>query len=151
MVAEVSFRSAVKDDMAQIVALYNLLAGPYAGAASGLSADEAWQILTGDLRQHVLVAEAGGLIIGTATLIVIPNIGHGGYPWAAVENVVVAEGYRGCGVGSGLMAAIGNLGRELGCYKFVLSSNLARPEAHAFYRRLGWRQSHLGFSLETRP
>lgn len=147
MVAEVSVRSAVKNDLAQILSLYRLLAGPYAGERASLSADAAWQILAGDPRQHVLVAEAEGQIVGTATLIVIPNIGHGGYPWATVENVVVAPEYRGCGVGTSLMAAVGSLGRELDCYKLVLSSNLARPEAHEFYRRLGWRQTHMGFSL----
>ncbi len=80
-------------------------------------------------------------------MIVVPNLGHGGKPWAAVENVVVAEEYRGRCVGGRLMAAAGDLGREAGCYKLVLASNLDREGAHAFYRRLGWRHTHAGFSL----
>lgn len=144
----VSVRRAGRDDLGRVLALYRLLAGPYAAAGRAVTELEAWRALTDDRRQHLLVAEAGGLIVGTATVIVIANIGHGGKPWAAVENVVVAGEYRGRGVGTRLMAAAGDVARRLGCYKLVLSSNAARAEAHEFYRRLGWRQTHLGFSLE---
>lgn len=144
----IGVRRAGRDDLGQVLALYRLLDGPYAAAGRAVTEIEAWRTLTDDSRQHLLVAEADGRVIGTATVIVIDNIGHGGNPWAAVENVVVAEEYRGRGVGTRLMAAVGDIARRLGCYKLVLSSNIVRTEAHEFYRRLGWRQTHAGFSLE---
>lgn len=144
----IAVRPAARRDLEQVLAIYGLLGGPYAAERRAITADEAWRTLALDFRQHVLVAEAGGVVIGTATVIAVPNIGHGGKPWAAVENVVVAAAYRGRGVGGRLMAAAGELARQMGCYKLVLSSNLARTEAHSFYRRLGWRQTHAGFSLE---
>lgn len=144
----ISVRLAGECDLCQVLALYRLLDGPYAAQDGTVTAKEACQILRSDPRQHVLVAEVSGRIVGTATVIVVPNIGHGGKSWAAVENVVVAEEYRGRGVGLRLMDAAGGLSRGTGCYKLVLSSNLSREEAHIFYRRLGWRQTHAGFSLE---
>jgi GNAT superfamily N-acetyltransferase len=144
----ISVRRAGRDDLGQVLALYRLLDGPYAAAGRAITEHEAWRTLTDDPRQHLLVAEAGGRVVGTATVIVVANIGHGGKPWAAVENVVVAEELRGRGVGARLMAAVDDIGRRKGCYKLVLSSNAARIEAHEFYRRLGWRQTHAGFSLE---
>lgn len=143
----ISVRRAGQDDLGQVLALYRLLSGPYAAAEQAVTEFDAWRTLTDDPRQYLLVAEADGRVVGTATVIVIANIGHGGKPWAVVENVVVAGEYRGRGVGTRLMDAVGDVGRRLGCYKLVLSSNLARSEAHEFYRRLGWRQTHAGFSL----
>jgi GNAT superfamily N-acetyltransferase len=49
-----------------------------------------------------------------------------------LENVVVAENFRGRGVGIRLMESAGSLSREAGCYKLVLSSNLSREEATDF-------------------
>ncbi len=143
----VSVRRAERGDLGQVLALYRLLDGPYAGAERAVTEQEAWQALTDDPRQYLLVAEEDGRIAGTATVIVVANIGHGGKPWAAVENVVVAEECRGRGVGTRLMVAVGDISRRLGCYKLVLSSNMARTEAHEFYRQLGWRQTHAGFSV----
>jgi GNAT superfamily N-acetyltransferase len=138
--------------MEQVLQLYQLLAGPYPEEKDtvSLSADQAWQAITADDRQYLLAAEVAGRIIGTLTLIVIPNIGHGCKPWAAVENVVVDEEFRGQGIGSVLMAKATDLSRSVGCYKVVLSSNIVRREAHDFYRRLGWTESHVGFSLDIR-
>lgn len=143
----VAVRRAGRDDLGQVLALYRLLDGPYAIEDKAGAEEDAWRTLRSDPRQHVLVAAADGRVVGTATVIVVPNLGHRGAPWAAVENVVVAEEWRGREIGIRLMAAVGDLSREAGCYKLVLSSNLARADAHAFYVRLGWRQSHIGFSL----
>lgn len=140
-------RRAGRDDLGQVLALYRLLDGPYKAAEMAVTQDAAWRTLESDPRQYLLVADAGGRVIGTATVIVVANIGHGGKPWAAVENVVVAEEWRGRGVGTRLMLAAGDIGRRLGCYKLVLTSNIARTEAHEFYRRLGWQPTHVGFSL----
>ncbi|HWQ61547.1 MAG TPA: GNAT family N-acetyltransferase [Negativicutes bacterium] len=143
----IRIRRAGQNDLGRVLALYRLLDGPYAAEERAVTEQEAWQTLRDDPRQQLLVAETDGRVVGTATVIVVPNIGHGRKPWAAVENVVVAEECRGRGVGIRLMIAAGNLSREAGCYKLVLSSNLARDEAHAFYSSLGWRQTHVGFSL----
>jgi GNAT superfamily N-acetyltransferase len=143
----IEIRLAGQNDLSRVLALYRLLDGPYAAAERAVTEEEAWRTLRSNPGQHLLVAEVAGSVVGTATVIVVPNIGHGGKPWAAVENVVVAEECRGRGVGVRLMAAAGDLGREVGCYKLVLSSNLTREKAHAFYRRLGWRRTHAGFSL----
>ena len=87
-------------------------------------------------------------MVGTLTLIIIPNLGHHGQPWAAVENVVVDSRLQGQGIGKALMAEAGRIARDHQCYKLVLSSNLIRKDAHEFYRRQGWRQTHSGFSLD---
>lgn len=106
-----------------------------------------WQEAFQDKRQRILAAELKGQIVGTLTLFIMPNLGHGGQPWAAVDNVIVDPSFRGSGIGTALMSRAGKIAGENRCYKIVLTSNLAREKAHEFYRGLGWQQTHLGFSL----
>ena len=104
--------------------------------------------IAADPRQHLLVAEAHGRIVGTVHLIVIPHLSRSCQPSGLLESMVVDEAYRRKGVGAALLREAGRLAREAGCYKLALSSNLARRGAHRFYSRLGWKRTHYGFSLE---
>ncbi|OAT85543.1 hypothetical protein A6M21_06035 [Desulfotomaculum copahuensis] len=144
-------RPAVKTDIPAILALYRELEDAYpvetGTADEEVNHDVLWRNVAADSRQQILVGEQNGRIVGTVTVIIVPNLGHRGSPWAAVENVVVARDCRGRGAGTALMTAAGEIARRHGCYKIVLSSNLSRREAHDFYHRLGWRQTHAGFSL----
>ncbi|MHC1759374.1 MAG: N-acetyltransferase family protein [Negativicutes bacterium] len=152
MLDEFIIRNALKTDMANVLKLYRELEEAYEGqgkTGAMMAPDVAWTQISSDARQHLLVAEAAGKIVGTLTLIVIPNIGHHGKPWGAIENVVVGKEHRGLGAGKNLMGAASNRARQLGCYKLILSSNLARTKAHEFYRRLGWKKTHIGFSLNN--
>ena len=144
-------RRAEKNDLRFILLLYRELDEVYAGQDAGehiLAADIAWLRISSDSRQHLLVAEIAGEIVGTLTLIIVPNIGHKGSPWGAIENVVVKGSRRGRGLGKSLMREATGIARERGCYKLILSSNVLRTEAHDFYRELGWRETHVGFALD---
>ena len=103
--------------------------------------------LARDPRHHLLIAESGGRIVGTTHVIVVPHLGHALKPFVVVENVVVDASARASGIGRALMAEAGRIARRHGCYKISLTTNLRRRGAHRFYRRLGWRKSHFGYSL----
>jgi GNAT superfamily N-acetyltransferase len=107
--------------------------------------------ITEDPNARLLVAEQDGRVIGTLTLYVMPNLSHGGAPFAIVENVVVDETVRGGGYGRRLMAHAEALARAAGCYKVSLTSNHKRDRAHAFYAHIGYASSHKGFTryIET--
>jgi GNAT superfamily N-acetyltransferase len=100
-----------------------------------------------DEHQQTLVVEEGGEIVGTLVLVIIPNLAHGGAPYAVVENVVVDAARRGEGIGGSLIRGAMELARSAGAYKLTLSANLQRERAHEFYRRLGFRETHLGFEV----
>jgi GNAT superfamily N-acetyltransferase len=119
-----------------------------AGQAARLSV---FRQIAADPRQHLLVADADGQIVGTVHLIVIPHFSRRCKPSALLESMVVDDAYRRKGVGAALLRETQRLAREAGCYKLALSSNLARRGAHRFYSRLGWKRTHYGFSLEPGP
>ncbi|MPZ13571.1 MAG: GNAT family N-acetyltransferase [Chloroflexi bacterium] len=107
---------------------------------------EALQELRSDPCSTCFVIEVDGRIEGSCTLYVLPNLSHGGRPFAIVENVVVDEGSRGSGCGQLLMQHAEARARAAGCYKVALTSNRRRANAHRFYQRLGFAPTHHGFT-----
>ncbi|MEX0347969.1 MAG: GNAT family N-acetyltransferase [Paracoccaceae bacterium] len=58
------------------------------------------------------------------------------YGWLLVKTLWVDDALRGQGMGRRLMQAAEDKGREIGCHGAWLDTS--NPEAHAFYRRLGY-------------
>ena len=109
---------------------------------------QAFAQIQADPRQRLLVVEAEGLVLGSAVLIIVPNLSHQGRPYAIAENVVIDASQRGAGHGELLMRYIVGEAREAGCYKLSLTSNKERKDAHRFYERLGFRATHEGYRVE---
>ena len=67
-------------------------------------------------------------------------------PVARVTALVVRDGGRGSGVGRLLVDAGDQVARQAGCKTLELTTAVARTDAHAFYRKLGFANSSLRFS-----
>jgi GNAT superfamily N-acetyltransferase len=85
--------------------------------------------------------------VGVCQLIVFRHLQSRGGLCAELESVHVHPEHRGGGIGAALVGAAVARARELGCYRVQLTSNVARPDAHRFYERLGFVPSHLGFKM----
>lgn len=135
---DIIFRKATKEDLPAVLSLYSEL-GQDDGTV--LQLDEAGRIFA-RLHEypdyHIHVAEVDGKVIGTFALLVMDNLAHRGARSAILEDVVVAEELRGCGIGTKMLRHIRGICRERGCYKIALSSNRYRGEAHRFYEGLGF-------------
>lgn len=82
---------------------------------------------------HVLVAEAGGQIVGTAAGLEEHEALH-------VCSVAVHPNWQGRGIARRLMEALEDIARQRGCHKLWLQTAWAMTEAIALYERLGYRQ-----------
>ncbi|PWK25202.1 acetyltransferase (GNAT) family protein [Arcicella aurantiaca] len=94
----------------------------------------------------IYVAEIDNQVVGTFALLIMDNLAHIGTPSGIIEDVVVDTDFQGQGIGKSMMNFALNKGRQFGCYKMVLSSNLKRIEAHQFYENLGFEKH--GFSYK---
>ena len=132
----IAVRAAGATDLAEVLALYRQL---YAELDLGETerVRDAWAATLATPGRTVLVAEDAGALVGTADLTVLANAAHAGEPYLLVENVVVDEAHRRCGVGAVLLEAARDHGRAEGCYKLQLSAD--DPGAFAFYEALGLR------------
>lgn len=112
-----------------------------------------WAQMLGTDGMTVYVAVAGGEVLGTATLLVMPNLGYDCHPSALVEAMVVAESHRRRGVGRMLVARLLGDARAASCRKVQLLSHKRHADdgAHAFYRSLGFRPEAEGFRLYLDP
>ncbi|MEZ4673313.1 MAG: GNAT family N-acetyltransferase [Caldilineaceae bacterium] len=106
---------------------------------------------------HFFVAESTNesdqtsQLVGTLIMVIVPNLTHGGQPWAQVENVVVDQTMRRHGVGRMLLHAAIEQARAAGCYKVQLISG-TKPEQLAFYRSMGFAtESCTGHKLYLTP
>ena len=108
----------------------------------------AFEEIVADRRQRLLVVEAQGRIVGSAALIIVPNMSRQGRPYAIIENIVIDTDARGAGYGGKLVRYAIEEARKAGCYKLSLTSNKRRPDAHRFYERLGFQATHEGYRVE---
>jgi GNAT superfamily N-acetyltransferase len=99
-----------------------------------------------DYRCYLMLA-ASGEPLGTFCLLIFPVLAHDGRSEAIVESVVVTRTARGTGVGSAMMRAAMRLAEEAGAAKLALSSSARRLQAHQFYRRLGFTEHGISFSI----
>lgn len=97
----------------------------------------------------VYLAEVNRQVVGTATLITVPNLTYDCAPTAFVEAVVVAEGHRRKGVATAIMRRLLRDARSAGCNKVQLLSHKrhASDGAHRLYTSLGFEPEAEGFRM----
>jgi GNAT superfamily N-acetyltransferase len=95
----------------------------------------------------LFVAEQAGAVIGTFQVTLIPGLVARGRSRAKIESVHVAPEQRGRGIGAVMIGHALAFAREKGAGMAELTSNKSRIDAHRFYVRLGFEQSHEGFKM----
>lgn len=148
-----TFRPATRADLPEIVRL--LVDDPLGRTrevSSGADVDEGYvrgfEAIAADPGNEVVVAEHDGAIVGCMQLTVIPQLTYGGRPRLQVEGVRVAASLRSRGIGAKMMEHAVERARSAGCTLVQLTSDRTRGRALAFYERLGYSPSHVGFKLK---
>lgn len=149
---EVNIREARKSDLAEIVELMKALTittskAESRGASTFADYEQVFRQIERDPNHKLIVAEVDGRLVGSADLVIVPNLSHRGLPWAVMENVIVDESMRRRGVAAAMVKHLVELARESGCYKIGLSSSRKRPAAHRMYESLGFKQYGLGYRI----
>jgi GNAT superfamily N-acetyltransferase len=149
--SRLSFRAATASDLPFIVDL--IVEDSVVAIADDLNDASrpdyvaALAVIDADPNQEMLIAMFGGEPLGCFQLTFIPGLMRRGMWRGLIENVHVAPAHRNNGFGGEMMAWAIERCRERGCGMVQLTSNKKRVDAHRFYRRLGFQQSHEGFKL----
>lgn len=110
------------------------------------------RILADESNELVVAEDAAGRLVGTLQLTVIPGMARRGSTRLLVEAVRVASARRSAGIGSTLMHwVIDTAAPTTGATLIQLTSDAARADAHRFYKRLGFVDSHIGFKYTVEP
>ncbi|MBQ0904666.1 GNAT family N-acetyltransferase [Micromonospora sp. U21] len=146
---DVIYREAVRADLPAVIAL---LADDVLGKARDFTTvDEAYERafadISADPRNHLIVAEQDGELVGCLQITYIPGLGRHGAERSLIESVRVRSDRRGHGLGRALMAWAIDQARRRGCTLVQLTTDKARQDAHRFYLSLGFVASHEGMKL----
>ncbi|MDB5529062.1 MAG: family N-acetyltransferase [Devosia sp.] len=108
----------------------------------------AFAAIEADPAHRLIVAECNGEVVGTLQISFLPGLPAFGMKRGVLENVHVRSDQRGSGLGTVMVQWAIERCRDAGCGLLQLTSNKIRLDAHRFYRKLGFEQSHEGFKLK---
>ncbi|MGR6998831.1 N-acetyltransferase family protein [Yinghuangia aomiensis] len=111
-----------------------------------------WERVTRSEELTVYLAEVDGEPVGTATLMVMPNVTYGCAPTAFIEAVVVAAEHRRRGIAGAMLRQLLADARSAECNKVQLLSHKRHADdgAHRLYSSLGFEPEAEGFRLYLR-
>lgn len=145
----IRFREALRADVPAVLAL--LVDDMLGAAREGAEVDlylAAFDRMAAENTNHLIVGELAGRVVATYQITYISGLSLKAARRAQIESVRVASDLRGRGHGAALIADAEARARAAGCRLLQLNTNTARERALAFYRRLGFTGSHIGFKRE---
>ncbi|MVA75103.1 GNAT family N-acetyltransferase [Auraticoccus sp. F435] len=133
--------------------LVRLLSDDEIGATREVTADDlayarAFAAVDADPQQVLVVGLLAEEPVAMLQISFIPGLSRRGALRAQLEGIRVAEPLRGTGVGTALMQWVIDYCRDHGATLVQLTTDRRRDEAHEFYARFGFVDSHLGLKLE---
>jgi len=147
----ISFRTALITDLPAII---DLLADDELGSQRETVSDPvdgryiaAFNAIEADSNQQLVVATAGETVVGTLQLSFVPGISRRGSWRGQIEAVRIAAPFRSAGVGRQMFEWAIAQCKAKGCNVVQLTTNKTRPDAHRFYEKLGFVNSHEGYKL----
>ena len=154
MSVNIRIRPAERGDVAAIAAMFaqDKLGG------HGDSADPAdlpaylaaFDRISASPNDRLFVAVLGGEVVGTFQTTLITSLTGKGSSSLTIEAVHTRGDMRGHGIGEAMITHAIDVAKEAGARLVQLMSNASRTDAHRFYVRLGFTQSHLGFKMKLR-
>lgn len=125
---------------------------PYVAAFRAIDADPAHLlcVVEGFAGEGEGAAGEGAIggVVATMQLTFLPGMARSGATRLQIEAVRVDEQLRGLGLGGAMITWAVDEARRRGAALVQLTSDASRLDAHRFYERLGFTQSHAGFKLQ---
>jgi len=105
-----------------------------------------FQRVLSDAASYFLVADMNGMAVGFINFTIRQTVLHRS-PSGLIDELVVASGHRGKGVGRRLVLAAIEKCRALGCCEVEVSTEMTNIGASKFYERCGFEER--GILLEA--
>lgn len=137
-------RRADHDDIPSLISLLGVLFS----IEADFTIDEAKQrsglemMLGNPENRCVMVAEVNGKVVGICTAQLLVSTAEGGLS-ALIEDLVVDNGFRGRGIGKGLLLSVESWAVEKGARRLELRADRSNTAALAFYEKMNWQHTSL--------
>jgi len=110
----------------------------------------AFKAIDADPNQRLIAAELNGRVVGTMQFSFLPGLSFKGSWRGLIEAVRIVADLRGRKLGEQMILWAIEQCRARDCKLVQLTSSAKRTDAHRFYARLGFVQSHVGMKLHLR-
>lgn len=145
----IRFREATREDVADVVAL---LRDDALGAGRETATQDdylaAFDRMQAEGANHLIVGEIDGRVVATYQITFISGLSLRAARRAQIESVRVESDLRGQKIGEALFADAETRARAADCRLMQLTTNASRDRAQAFYDRLGFTASHVGYKRD---
>lgn len=151
MLANLSLRPAEEKDLPEIIGL--LMEDQFGATREDLSDPllpsyhQAFQDITADQNQTLLVVDYNKELIGSCHLTFMPSLSFKGSWRLNIENIHVTKRFQNQGIGTWMLQKAIVMGKGKGCKIVQLTTNKKRFLAKTFYEKLGFIASHEGMKL----
>ncbi|HEY8110422.1 MAG TPA: GNAT family N-acetyltransferase [Candidatus Nitrosotenuis sp.] len=143
----ITIRKANKGDIAEILNLLYQLQRPKPKTNSESIAfrKQIFQYLD-EKDKKIIVYEQNSKIIGLVSMMFLPRLNRTKLE-LYIPELVVSKDNRGLGVGKSLMESCVNMAKKRKCFRIRLESGNQRKDAHKFYKKIGFEQSALSYTM----
>lgn len=131
-------RNIRQDELPALLELYRHLHADDVALIVDADLERLWRRILNDPQLHYFVAEAGGRIVSSCPLAIIPNLTRGAKPYGLIENVVTHPEFRKRGLGTRVLQVALKLAWKRDCYKVMLLTGRKDPATLRFYKRAGF-------------
>jgi len=151
-VSELIFRDATVADLPAILSMIaeDTIPAGREGDPSDPRYLAAFEAIDADPNQQLIAAELGGRVVGTMQISFLPGLSFTGSWRGLIEAVRIVADLRGQKLGEQMILWAVEQCRARDCKLVQLTSSATRTDAHRFYARLGFVQSHVGMKLHLR-
>jgi GNAT superfamily N-acetyltransferase len=151
-VSELILRDATVEDLSAILAMLaeDTIPADREADPSDPRYLAAFEAIDADPNQHLVAAELDGRLVGTMQLSFLPGLSFRGSWRGLIEAVRIVADLRGQRLGEQMILWAVEQCRARDCKLVQLTSSATRTDAHRFYARLGFVQSHVGMKLHLR-
>jgi GNAT superfamily N-acetyltransferase len=141
-----AIRPATEHDVPELARLFTALGHP----ATAEAIAERWREWAAAGNTALVAPRCDGALAGAATLHRMVVL-HRPRPVGRITALVVDTPLRGQGVGRALVAAAEETLARAGCGLLEITSHARLGDAHAFYERLGYKQTSMRFAKVLAP
>ena len=99
-----------------------------------------------DFDKKIILAQLDAEIIAMISIIFLPRLNRN-YLELYIPELIVREEFQNQGVGKKIIHSCISIAKEKKCHRIRLESGNQRKESHIFYKKLGFEQSGLSFTM----
>ncbi len=143
----IRIRKAGKKDINEILnLLYQLQRPRPKTSAESLAFRKRIQQYLGEKDKRILVDEQNSKVVGLVSMMFLPRLNRTKLE-LYIPELVVSEDHRGLGIGKSLIESCINIAKKKKCFRIRLESGNQREDAHRFYKKIGFEQSALSYTM----